>query len=733
MIVTLIAVTALTLSALAPAEDPARLLPADTLIYFGSNSLKAGQEASRNTAMRRILDEPEMRSFLHQPTRAAEQVLASLMSNFREEMGDGGESLGITLPESFSLDITKTEEPLPFGQFFVGLTHIGMPGMPGMPMDRPDVGLVIGLELLDAAHVDLLKTLWSGIPLPESKGSHGGVDYLTRAEPNLGFGVSLAMLGQVAVITSSELTLHGVIDRSRGGDAASLATSADYQQILKAGGGLPSGGSSYIVRLGVLAPTIQMLLSLAAQDGMPPELSQKVLAVFDSIGLSAVQFVGGVSSVAADGKIHNSGIFAVDPASRSLIGKLMVSSQPIDVSKLSSIPRDCQSATLAHMGSALVTVYDFVMGAVESIDPDVATVVKSDLAKFMGDADLRNDVFANLNGPVMSMSLPGTSLMAQPESLGTVGLQDGPKLAAALRQIGSAALAMAGPQSPVKLKESDHEGTPFFEFELGGQLAMMGAMGFQPAFAVEGDRLSYSTSVRRLKTFLNGSLDTAKGSLKDDARFVAFVEGLSQRGAVTTLAYTNTKMSFGTMYGSVVSQLPMVGMFLGELPMDFSKLPVAETISKHLDASYAGSYSPAPGRHVMVSISEVQLADLLPMVFVLGLAVAGPQLGIDAAPMGEPTVDPLEVVQQDLRELKASLRVYKLDQGTYPKALTDLLQPLQEFPEGAYPHSSLPTDPWGNEYQYALVEKRGRETPMVWSFGPNGADDAGEGDDIVNL
>ena len=43
----------------------------------------------------------------------------------------------------------------------------------------------------------------------------------------------------------------------------------------------------------------------------------------------------------------------------------------------------------------------------------------------------------------------------------------------------------------------------------------------------------------------------------------------------------------------------------------------------------------------------------------------------------------------------------------------------------------VPTDPWGNEYQYAYPPERGKgDFPDIWSWGPDGEDDTE--DDITN-
>jgi len=45
-------------------------------------------------------------------------------------------------------------------------------------------------------------------------------------------------------------------------------------------------------------------------------------------------------------------------------------------------------------------------------------------------------------------------------------------------------------------------------------------------------------------------------------------------------------------------------------------------------------------------------------------------------------------------------------------------------------------DPWGNAFEYELQEQEDGDTTRqvvhIWSYGPNGTDDSGDGDDIKN-
>ena len=90
--------------------------------------------------------------------------------------------------------------------------------------------------------------------------------------------------------------------------------------------------------------------------------------------------------------------------------------------------------------------------------------------------------------------------------------------------------------------------------------------------------------------------------------------------------------------------------------------------------------------------------------------------------------------------LKGPLENYALDMNGYPTTEEGLVS-LIELPSeseredqwsGPYlDETSVPTDPWGNEYQYEYPPSRNQiDRPDIWSFGPDGED--GTDDDIGN-
>jgi general secretion pathway protein G len=87
---------------------------------------------------------------------------------------------------------------------------------------------------------------------------------------------------------------------------------------------------------------------------------------------------------------------------------------------------------------------------------------------------------------------------------------------------------------------------------------------------------------------------------------------------------------------------------------------------------------------------------------------------------------------------KTPLDSYHLDMGSYP-ATDDGLNSLSQVPSsasnaanwaGPYLEGSIPSDPWGNPYQYAYPGTNNPDKYDIWSFGPDGSN--GTDDDIGN-
>ncbi|MBN2292894.1 MAG: type II secretion system major pseudopilin GspG [Pirellulales bacterium] len=105
----------------------------------------------------------------------------------------------------------------------------------------------------------------------------------------------------------------------------------------------------------------------------------------------------------------------------------------------------------------------------------------------------------------------------------------------------------------------------------------------------------------------------------------------------------------------------------------------------------------------------------------------------------------IQTATTQIGSFKSALDRYALDMDTFPTTEQGL-QALITEPEadeesagggksrwdGSYLNSDvLPTDPWGNAYQYVYPPTHGKgDSPEIWSFGPDGEDDTE--DDIVS-
>ncbi len=86
-----------------------------------------------------------------------------------------------------------------------------------------------------------------------------------------------------------------------------------------------------------------------------------------------------------------------------------------------------------------------------------------------------------------------------------------------------------------------------------------------------------------------------------------------------------------------------------------------------------------------------------------------------------------------LQAIESALARYRKDTGSFPSDKDGLEVLLQQQSEGRYfDNNSYLTDPWQNKIVYKADGAEGREDSYrLYSIGPNGMDERGEGDDIL--
>lgn len=140
--------------------------------------------------------------------------------------------------------------------------------------------------------------------------------------------------------------------------------------------------------------------------------------------------------------------------------------------------------------------------------------------------------------------------------------------------------------------------------------------------------------------------------------------------------------------------------------------------------------SPEQSPRAMKRASGFTLIEIMVVVVILGIlaAVVVPRI------MDRPDDARIAKTKQDIRALQSALELYRLDNYQYPstqQGLEALVRepsgdpPARNWKPGGY-INSLPTDPWGNEYQYVQPGQYGDYD--VFSFGADGR----EGGENVN-
>ncbi len=129
----------------------------------------------------------------------------------------------------------------------------------------------------------------------------------------------------------------------------------------------------------------------------------------------------------------------------------------------------------------------------------------------------------------------------------------------------------------------------------------------------------------------------------------------------------------------------------------------------------------AARRKAILTQSGFTLIEIMVVIVILGLlaAIVAPSV------MDRPDQARAIRVAQDVRGIESALKLYRLDNFSYPTQ-SQGLKALNEAPsdsktwKGPY-LESIPEDPWGNEYRYSNPGTHGKKVE-VFSFGEDNAE-----------
>jgi len=148
--------------------------------------------------------------------------------------------------------------------------------------------------------------------------------------------------------------------------------------------------------------------------------------------------------------------------------------------------------------------------------------------------------------------------------------------------------------------------------------------------------------------------------------------------------------------------------------------------------SYYGELMMLPMGRVSPTPRGFTLIEIMVVITILGILAAL----IVPRVVGRTDDARIAAAKQDIASLQQALKLYRLDNGAYPSTEQGLkallakptIEPVpQNWKQGGYlERSSMPKDPWGNEYKYLNPGLRGEID--VFSYARDGAP-GGEGPD----
>lgn len=258
----------------------------------------------------------------------------------------------------------------------------------------------------------------------------------------------------------------------------------------------------------------------------------------------------------------------------------------------------------------------------------------------------------------------------------------------------------------------------------------------EPAFAISPDGwLVISMNRADVRSIIRAGLQADESNILSNPEAKSFLDR-APKGAVS-LGWSDPRPGITATMGMVQAASGLLGMNMdpSQMPVDLTKMPSAIAINRHLVPSETVTWRDDEGLKSM-STGSFGMADALAlagyalpagsMAFMMSMprAMEAPPL----PPVEAVASDPLARTQNELARLQTAILIYELLNDKPPATLGVL---LEEGPEGERyidsPESGLRPDGWGNAYIYRTTT----DGFMLYSAGPNGADEGGAGDDVT--
>ena len=422
----------------------------------------------------------------------------------------------------------------------------------------------------------------------------------------------------------------------------------------------------------------------------------------------------------------------------------MMGGRPMDGASLNLSHPDALVTAVASFDPAALLGMLFEGGDADSIE--AAMVQMEQDFGFRVDRDLIEPL-----GSSVSYSLPKLrSLLSAPNLMAVASLDDRETFIKGMDGL-MVAMTAAGTQG----QRTEYRGATMYTWSLedlsGGGMQSGMSLGLpidlasfaRPTLTVMDDRVLISTLPQHAKREVRRVAKLIKAG--EEAELHAGLSRTGVKEGATMVTFADWPVFFGNLYVQLRALAPMLGGLAGggqdlAVPFKMDALPDMEIFTRHFSPSERYVLVTEGGR---IDVTESSIGPEVSMVagsvvmagmFAFGGMAAVPDDGWDdeefiVADATEPEAGMVvsseaAATEASLMSLSVALKMYQLDHdGSAPATLDLLLKG-----EGGSPGyvDAVGRDGWGREFRYSADGS----AYELWSIGPNGIDEKGEGDDL---
>ena len=579
-------------TALGVAAELPEAVPAGTLLYVGWPGADKLAETCKDTALARLLQEPEM-------ARLRERLGPALEGLARTQIKDAADLEAYSVVQEL---LTKVwHYPTALAVIGVGLAPTGLQLDAALLVQAGEAATRLASGVEECLGL-------AGLPIKQvTRVQIGGAEFKElklpfMAEP-LRWGVVkdlfVASIGAKALAhlapgTTTEPGTESPGDQpsppasrpGAGPGASSLAASERFAAAMKTVGGSAATPVVFVDLKGLVG-TLEKFQPLLAGLQLPV-LGEEggISRVLEGLGLASVQSLSFASVPQAGG--FTTSVFLHAPGLKAGLGSLLAQ-KPVTDEDLRMVAQDASWAVVSNVD--LAGMYSGALDAAKGIVPQAHEQVTKGIEEFESrlGMKLREDVLGAFGDTWVIFDAPSNGGLWFTGITVLAELKPGNRLSAALRLVVRAIAALVEDEAGVTLRSEKYRGTEITFVNVAGL-----PMPVAPAWAEHDGRWILALYPQMVRTTLDRMMDKG-ASLLDNEDFQRGRKLLPTGGH--SISYVDTKAGVGQAYSFV---LPIAQMLLAMgqkqgLDLDASMLPRAGTLTRNLFGDVSTAVTTAQG------------------------------------------------------------------------------------------------------------------------------------------